>query len=139
MDTITKPQIIRVHKLLAVTASMPYKEYIIKGAVSDGREIESTKELTYTEAEKLIDYLQNLSRKCDELRKKVISHCMECGMIINGRSDMPVIYEWVLQYGHAVDSKGNKKKMNQYSYDELLKLVTQAQLMRDKFIREVRK
>ena len=128
---IRKAQIRELHILLADTGLLAYKQDLMDTACSDGRYPTSSKELYETEAQYIINHLKQVQGNCDKMRKKVISICIQSGMAINGRADMPKIYAWVEQYGHA------KKPLNKYNYNELVKLVTQAQQMFKTFLKAV--
>ncbi len=128
---ITKVQIQELHILLAATGFVAYKQDLMDTACIDGRYPTSSKDLYESEAQAIINHLRNKNNDCDKMRKKVIANCLQAGMAINGRADMPKIYAWVEKYGHA------KKHFNKYTYHELTTLVTQAQQMFKTFLKAV--
>lgn len=54
-------------------------------------------------------------------RRKIIALFRKMGYEKDFKADMPRIYSWVIKYGYL------HKSMNQYTADELPKLVTQAE------------
>lgn len=78
--------------------------------------------MTDQEARELIAYLEN-SRTTpspeERMRRKIISRAHEMGWKTpEGKADIERIDNWCLNYGYL------KKKLNQYTYNELPKLVT---------------
>lgn len=70
--------------------------------------------------------------KADTMRKKIIALLKYCGYTLpDGKADMKRIYQWVLKYGHL------HKPLNQYTISELPTLVTQAERVRDSFIKSL--
>ena len=128
---ITPAQIKELHILLSATGLVAYKQDLMDTACSDGRYPTSSKDLYEEEAQHIINHLRNKNNDCDKMRKKVIANCMQAGMAINGRADMPAIYAWVLRYGHA------KKEFNKYSYHELVKLINQSQYLFKSYLKAV--
>lgn len=104
-------------------------------SVCNGRVINSTKELHYEEANRLIKTLDSVGitnyNAANQMRRKIISCCRECGWSNNGKADMARINAWVLKYGYL------GKPLMEYNSNELPKLVTQAENMKDSFIRGV--
>lgn len=129
---ITATQIKQLHILLADTGMIPYKQDLMDDACIDGRYPTSSKELYDVEADAIITKLKAMQDDCDKMRKKVIGCCRECGMNVSGRADMDAIYWWVLKYGHA------KKHLNKYNYNELVKLVNQADQMKRSYLQKLR-
>lgn len=108
-------------------------DYVID--ITNGREA-STSALTFDEANAMIAILEAEYRtmgNADTMRKKIISCCRECGMNIGARADMKAIYAWVLKYGYL------HKPLNTYTAAELRKLVTQAENLRQSFLKGINK
>lgn len=99
---------------------MPQKETLVL-AFSNGR-CKSSKELTLQEAGALITHLKSLDGS-HKMRRKIISMAHELGWKIPGtkKIDMDAINEWCKKYGFG------KKELNEYTEQELPKLVTQFQ------------
>ena len=100
---------------------------------TDNRTIKSS-EMTKTECQSLINDLNhklNFDPRADKMRKKVISQFIKMGYTVNGKIDMVALDVWCQKYGHQ------HKPLNSYAYDELPKLVTQAENMYYSFIRTV--
>ncbi len=88
----------------------------------------STKDLSDWEAESLIKHLESADYKaCDKMRKKIISMAIEMGWIVMRNNkpsgDMNAIEQWCLNRSYL------KKGLNEYTYKELPKLVTQFSMM----------
>lgn len=130
---ITPEQIKKMHILLSATGYMAFKQDLMDTACIDERYPTSSKDLYYVEAETIIKQLEQVSDKCDTMRKKVISLCRQAGMSINNRADMAKIYAWVDKYGHA------KKGFNKYTYNELVTLVLQAENMLAGYLKSMAK
>lgn len=101
------------------------KESILLG-FSGGRTV-STRELTSDEAIALIRHLKNLDpeeKRAEKMRRKIISQAHEMGWHIKGthKVDMKHLDEWCVKFGYL------HKKLNQYQYKELPKLVTQFEM-----------
>jgi hypothetical protein len=104
-------------------------------SVCNGRVINSTKELYFEEANRLIKTLDSVGTNnynaANQMRRKIISCCRECGWTANGKADMARINAWVLKYGYL------GKPLMEYNSNELPKLVTQAENMKDSFIKSL--
>lgn len=94
----------------------------------------SCAQLTYDEAEQLRKHLANLVGKdfsvnpaLDKKRKRVLSAFHEMGYRIPGtmKLDMKKVNETIVKYGYL------HKSLNEYSIDELSKLIEQTKKMRD--------
>lgn len=131
-NPITDTQKKQMHTLLNKLGLVAYKQDLMDEACIDGRYPTSSKELYEVEADAIISILKNMQDDCDKMRKKVIGCCRECGMNVSGRADMAAIYAWVLNYGHA------KKHLNKYNYNELVKLVNQADQMKKSYLQKLR-
>ena len=98
---------------------------------------QSIKGLSEAELNELNDHLKRYlisvkqveyDMSADNMRKKIISQFRTCGYEVNGRADMPRIYGAVAKYGYL------HKPLNNYTANELPKLVSQFEAMSDKFI-----
>lgn len=134
---INKAQLARIHAMLAKCGLMAYKaDMVIE--VTNGRE-HSTKQLTFEEANLMIARLdatiKERQRKQHEpaqlMRRKIISCCREMGWVKGGKADMQRIYTWVLKYGYL------HKPLNKYTLQELPKLVTQAENMKNDYLKSI--
>lgn len=100
---------------------------------SNGR-TSKTSELSYHECRMLINELQNQSKEShigeanNKMRRKICFYFRKCGYVIDDKTDMNAVYEWVLKYGYL------KKPLNEYTRQELPKLVSQAQKIYESFI-----
>jgi hypothetical protein len=66
---------------------------------------------------------------CDRMRKKIISMLKYQGyQLPSGKADMVRIYAFILKYGYL------HKHLNEYSEEDLPKLVYQAETMKKKYI-----
>lgn len=63
-------------------------------------------------------------------RRKIISLFRKMGWQFGGKADMERIYAWVIKYGYL------DKPLNEYTYQELPKLVTQVETIYTKFLTE---
>ena len=101
------------------------KQTMVMG-FSGGRET-SSKGLYYNEAIEMIRHLQDLQKgdsRCSKMLGKIFSYAHEIGWTkknATGKTvaDVKRIDEWAVKYSYLA------KKVNQYSYNELPKLVTQ--------------
>lgn len=123
-NTANADQIKRLHTLLTNTGKMEYKREMIRD-VTAGR-TDSSRDLTPTEAQLLINHLQSIDPKStamDKMRKKIIHYAREMGWEKKEQgkrvADMDSINSWCSKYGFG------KKPLNDYAHDELTKLVTQ--------------
>jgi len=128
-------QIKRIQTVLRVKGLVDSKLDLFDSVSSDGRIINSTKDLRYEEANQLISTIDKIGvQKYDaanQMRRKIISCCRECGWTKNGKADMDRINAWVLKYGYL------GKPLMEYNSLELPKLVTQAENMKDSFIKGI--
>jgi len=122
----------RLFALLAITKCDKDDRASLCNKASNGR-TNSAKEITESEAKKIIDYLQAVAddkdnddfKKGDKMRKRILSLCYTMGMTkINkntGKSqvDYKWLNGWMLKYSYL------KKPLNDYKYNELAKLVSQ--------------
>ena len=109
--------------------------------ITDGRS-SSCKDLTFQEAKQLIEHLNKLlnrpkptlnerARQADNMRKKILGFFHEMNYRIKGKIDMEKVEETILKKGYL------KKPLNAYTYNELPKLVTQMQAIRNSYIKNV--
>jgi phage gp16-like protein len=132
MANITKAQIVRLQVLrreLNMSDDL-YRDMLM--SATDGRTNSST-QLTQKEAFEIIDQLSKLTSKepdpADKMRKKIISMAHSIGWVTpvataNGpvvKADIVRINAWCQKSGYL------HKKLNQYTYAELPKLVSQFQ------------
>jgi hypothetical protein len=134
MNPITKNQIITINTLLTQKGLQQDKAVIITGA-SGGR-CSSTRELTCEEARRLIIFLNGKKTvenddKGGRMRRHIIAMAHEMGWVkevrvvsgstgaIESKRDYQDIHRWVTKYGYL------HKPFNDYTYNELPKLVTQ--------------
>ncbi len=103
-------------------------------------------ELTVKEGIELIKGLtandQSAERKQDEerMRRKIISHAYEMGWVITDistgvsklQADMESINAWCLKYGYL------HKPLNEYTFEELPKLVSQFGRLHKQFLKELK-
>jgi len=142
MKEITKSQIITIHTLLQHKGLMEEKANIVSEA--SGMRTSSCKELTFSEAQQLINILngkkqENPNDKSQKMRKHIIAMAHELGFI---KKEMKVMAEggmkevanyddlhaWIAKFGHKNKVLVNveaHKHLNLYSYKELPILVTQ--------------
>lgn len=89
-----------------------------------GGRTDTSTALFSSEAIALIKHLKSLDpeeKKAEKMRRKIISMAHELKWYIPGtnKADMKRLDEWCLKFGYL------HKKLNQYQYNELPKLVTQ--------------
>jgi len=80
---------------------------------------ELIRRLNSTMSQQLPKY--DVNNPLQKQRRKVIALLCKVGMLKNDTADMPRIYAWVRQYGYL------HKNFNDYTYEEIPKLVTQAE------------
>lgn len=126
----------RLHLLLNQTGKAPHKKELVSSFTS-GRS-DSSRDMTDQEARDLISYLEGSKTTpdpADRMRKKVISMAREIGWEIrnnNGKvADMQRIRNWVTKYGYL------KKPLNDYTANELPRLVTQFEKVYQDFLHKV--
>ena len=97
---------------------------------TNGRTNRSSK-MTVNECQAMINELSSSPTigKEDKMRKKIISLFRKMGYIKeDNKVDMTAVEDWVLKYGYL------KKSLNKYRYNELPKLVSQAEAVYQSFI-----
>ena len=139
MKEISKAQIGIIMAMINKLHLKAQKEDIIMGA-SNERTI-STRELTSDEANALIKYLKQQDpdeQKAEKMRRKIISMAHEMGWASTTLShqgkpkvDMERIDNWCVKYGFL------HKKLNQYLYTELPRLVTQFESVYQSFLKGI--
>lgn len=117
------------------------KAIMVQG-FSNGRET-SSKNLTKYEADLMIAHLQTLQKQQptthdagEAMRKKILSYCHQINWTItkpNGKkiADVNRFNEWAKNYSYL------KKKLNEYKYKELPKLVSQFEAVYKSFLNKV--
>lgn len=134
---ISKDQNRILHMLLTQTGMMHNKAILVNCA-SNGR-TESSRSLTVDEAQYLISYLRSLPNKeadqANRMRRKIISMAHEMGwhVLVGDRwvADLTRINNWMMKSSYL------KKRLNDYKYNELPKLVTQFEAVYKSFLKKV--
>lgn len=109
--------------------------------VTDGRS-SSAKDLSYHEAKELIRHLNTIAEgngkgwntkqwRMDKMRKKILSFFHEMGYAQGGKLDMEKVNAQIEKLGYK------KKPLNQYHYEELPKLVTQFENIRNSYLKAI--
>lgn len=95
----------------------------------------SSSEMSVTECQAMINDLRQRSPNdtaADQMRKKIISLFIKQGYTLpNGKADMDAINVWSNKYGHQ------HKNLNNYKYNELPILVSQAEAMYYSFVKNL--
>jgi hypothetical protein len=96
----------------------------------------SLRDLSASEYTDLVVFMNQLVGKDDftkanDMRRKVIACLAKAGYKKDGQSDIERINAWCISHGH-----GNKE-LNAYTIEELPKLVTQAEIVYNKFLNEL--
>ncbi|MCZ2393398.1 MAG: hypothetical protein LC105_06060 [Chitinophagales bacterium] len=77
----------------------------------------------------LLGHKQVPHERKNQMRRKLIATLCQCGFVnADNKPDMERIQNWCVQYGHA------GKQLNDHTYKELQKLITQAEIMLKKHI-----
>lgn len=120
---INGKQIQRIHTLLRACNLQAQKKSIVY-ASCEGRS-ESTKDLTFDEANLLINYLQAEANKYDganQMRRKIMAICHNLKWEnSDGSVNLETLNKWCLNHSYL------KKELQEYTYNELPKLVSQVQ------------
>lgn len=143
---ITKAQIKLIHTLLHLYETLrgfkidPSEKIEFVKECSGGR-VTSTTQLTWQEAKKMIEVLQNLTcvtdeyQKADRMRKLIIHYARQMGWENEAegkrRADMDRIEGWCIKFGYL------HKKLNEYTTQELPRLVTQFQNVYKSFLKAI--
>lgn len=141
---MTPQQNKQLHALLTQANLMHEKPTIVQSMTS-GR-TEHSSEMTNLEANEMMRYLreqiqrarnQGLEAKADKMRKKIISLAWQMNWTITinhqPKVDMARINNWCIKYGF-----GNKK-LNQYLYSELPRLLTQFEAVFNSYLKGISK
>jgi len=99
-----------------------------------GGRSDSSKELTYNEAAAFIKHLKGLDPNkagAEKMRNKILYYAHEMGWHIKGTTkiDMQRVDNWCLTKGYI------KRKLDNYSYEELPKLVSQFEAVYKYFLK----
>jgi hypothetical protein len=137
MKPITPAQLKCINTIISKQKiSKDHKQMIIAG-FSVGR-TESSKELYYEEAVAVIKHLKDTdpnAAAAAKMRRKILYFAHEMGWQKqkNGKmvADIQRIDGWCLQFGYV------KRKLDNYSYEELPKLVSQFQSMYTHYIKNL--
>lgn len=115
----------KIHILFKETGMLAFKRDIVSSFCSSGSE--SSRHLTDTEALELITYLDSL--KVNKPTEIVAAHNMKLKLIAmahelgwkmpNGKINIKSLDDWCLKFSYL------RKKMDDYTYRELPKLITQ--------------
>src|SRR5690606_6366891 len=100
---------------------------------TNGRTSKSS-EMNRNECQAMLNELSNSPTigKEDKMRKKIISLFRKMGYTTNdNKVNMSAVESWVLKYGYL------KKPLNTYRYNELPKLVSQAETVYQSFIKSL--
>lgn len=130
--TATKGQVACIRTMLAKLHLAADKEAIIAGASQ--QRTTSTRELSTAEATLLIRWLKSQDPEevsAEKMRKKIISQARGMGWVANGKADMQRLDAWMMKSSYL------HKKINQYRYPELPKLVTQFERVYLSFLKGI--
>lgn len=126
----------RLHAELNRTGLMPKKADLVSG-ITKGR-TESSRELTTMEANELINWLRTQpdihlqDPRCEKMRRKIIGLAWEMNWTYkaNGlvKADVKRINQWCIRSGYL------HKPFNDYSYNELPKLLSQFQAVHKSYL-----
>ena len=122
--TITKAQNGQLHYFLNHTKMIAHKADLVL-AFTEGRSA-SSREMTAQEAMLLINYLKeldNTSEACNNMRRKVLSMCHRIHWVTEKGVDIDRLNEWCKKSSYL------KKELNEYTYQELPKLVSQFRIV----------
>lgn len=137
METVNKKQLATIHKLLYL---LKIKDAEIKASIImqfTGDREQSSARLYFHEAELLIDELKRRTGgklrgdKGDKSRKLMIHYAHLMGWGINGKADIKRLDGWCKQFGYL------HKGLNEYSADELPRLVYQFEMVYKSFLKGI--
>lgn len=120
MKYLNTNQLRAIHALLGEQGLRDEKANIVQ-AFTGGRTTHSS-EMSSSEAAALIGHLKSLNpvnNRADKMRNKILSMAHEMQWEKDGRIDMDHLNNWCLAKSYL------KKKLDEYEYAELPKLVTQ--------------
>ncbi|MBS1641565.1 MAG: hypothetical protein JSR11_03720 [Bacteroidetes bacterium] len=130
-----------VYALLNKTGLIAQKEIIVSG-FSNGRTTHISN-LASVEISELIKYLKTQDpdeKKAEQMRRKIIAIARSMGwqqQVVDGagklilKADMKRIDNWCLNFGYL------HKKLNQYLYNELPKLVSQIEMIQKNYLKKL--
>lgn len=130
---ITRPQLQAIQAMLSKAGLRGQKDSIVF-SYSQGRTTHVS-DLYINEAGSLIKWLKEMlnspDAKTGRMRNKILSIAHELGWELeSGRVDMFRINAWCVKYGHA------HKELDQYTYMELPRLVTQFENMLKDYLKK---
>lgn len=130
---MSKAQVTTIYTLLGKHGLRDEKENIVKSFSAN--RTKSVSALTNAEAAALIGHLKSLDptdKAGDKMRNKILSYAHEMRWHKPGtdRVDMDHVNNWCMTYGHV------KKKLDDYKYNELPKLVSQFEEVYKAFIKK---
>lgn len=133
-NPISKAQYACIHALLNKLHLTAKKEEILR--IFSNCRTGSCKELSSYEANAIILHLKSLDPEevgAEKMRRKIISMAHEMGWRIPGtrKADMQRIDAWMVKSSYL------HKKINQYRYAELPKLVTQFEAVYKSFLKGI--
>lgn len=146
MQYITPPQNRRLHQLLNQAGILGEDKQALVYEFSHGRGT-SSKDLLMVEAQHLIQHLEGAlgllataptpeqEEASDKMRRKIISLAHEMRWYVEGtgRVDMARVNGWCQARGFG------KKVLNQYTHDELTKLLSQFKIVYSKYLSDFTK
>lgn len=123
-----------LHSLLTQLQLMPQKQNLIFG-FTNGKS-QSSKDMSYKEAQQLISYLNQQSQQHQEasntMRRKILSMAHRLLWLLpNGKVDVQRVNNWCIANSYL------KKPLNKYSYTELPQLVSQFTTMYQYYVNKV--
>lgn len=142
MAGVQKWQISRIHGLLSkigVKDDKEYKAELVR-QYTNGRETSTTR-LSYHEAAAIIKDLESMAPKTqaeiasDVMRKKMLVYAYGMGIInpATGKADVSRVDNWCKAYGYL------HKGLNEYTYEELPKLLTQYEQVYKSYLKSIKK
>lgn len=137
MKPITRAQLVCINTIISKQkVTKDVKEMMVAGFTA-GRSV-STKDLYYQEAAMMISHLKAKDPNKDaaeKMRRKILYFAHEMGWVKlkNGKlvADIQRVDEWCLKFGHV------KRKLDNYTYQELPKLVSQFQAVYKHYIQSL--
>lgn len=135
MSLLNRSQLIAISTLVSKLNIGKEDKAMMVNGFSGGR-TETSKELSFTEATALIRHLKSLDpleKKAETMRRKIMSFAHQMDWHIKGtqKLDMQRVDQWCSKFGYL------HKKLNQYSYKELPKLITQFERAYNSYLDKV--
>lgn len=132
MQAINRRQLTAIHALLGKHHLGDQKKSIVSNFT--GGRTESSRGMTMSEAKSLIAHLKSLDpidSAPEKMRNKVLGFCHDMGWRIPGteRIDMERVNNWCCTRSYLM------KRLDDYTYSELPKLVTQIESVYESFIK----